>query len=533
MPILRRNFLVTVGLSAALAVPFSARSASPHINVGLFPGLDQVALAPNGMTQALAELPAIVQNIIDRSQVPGVAVAVVHNGDTVFAQGFGVRQLGKPEPVTPETVFLIASLSKSLTGALIATQVSAGKVQWHDPVVKYLPGFRLANTYVSQTATIGDFMAHRSGLPSAAGDDLEDLGYSREQILSRLHLLPLDDFRTSYHYANFGTTTAAEAVATAVGKPWESLIQAALFDPLDMASSSARHQDFMRRQNRAAQHAFEDGRFQALYDRNADAQSPAGGVSSNVLDMANWMKFMLASGRYKGRQLATAEALLQATQPQAFSGPMATAESRPGFYGYGFNVGIEPNGRVLVSHSGAFLLGTGTHYRLLPSANVGIVVLTNGSPVGVAESIAAEFTDRVQYGKPLRDWFSAYQPLFQGLLEPVGDLVGQLPPATVRPAGDPTGYVGTYHNEYYGPATITARGPSLYLALGPGGLNAELKPWDGDTFAIAPVSENEAKGSLSSVQFERMPGSKVAQGFVVEYLNGNGLGQWQRTSAAH
>lgn len=528
---LRRNSLAIAGLSVALALPFGAHSASPLVNVGPFPGLDQVALAPDGLQQALAELPAIVQNIIERSQVPGVAVAVVHNGNTVFAQGFGVRQLGKPEPVTPETVFLIASLSKSLTGALIATQVSAGKVQWHDPVVKYLPGFRLANTYVSQTATIGDFMAHRSGLPGAAGDDLEDLGYSREQILSRLHLLPLDDFRTSYHYANFGTTTAAEAVATAVGKPWESLIQAALFDPLDMASSSARHQDFMRRQNRAAQHAFEDGRFQALYDRNADAQSPAGGVSSNVLDMANWMKFMLASGRYKGRQLATAEALLQATQPQAFSGPMATPDARPGFYGYGFNVGIEPNGRVLVSHSGAFLLGTGTHYRLLPSANVGIVVLTNGSPVGVAESIAAEFIDRVQYGKPLRDWFSAYQPLFQGLLAPVGDLVGQQPPATAQPAGDLAVYAGTYHNDYYGPATITAQGQSLYLALGPGGLKVPLKPWDGDTFAIAPVSENEAKGSLSSVKFIRKPGG-AAQGFEVEYLNGNGLGQWRRADGA-
>ncbi|MBC2770097.1 serine hydrolase [Pusillimonas minor] len=526
----RRNRLAIAGLAVALAMPFGAHSASPLVNVGPFPGLDQVALAPDGLKQALAELPAIVQDIIERSQVPGVAVAVVHNGNTVFAQGFGVRQLGKPAPVIPETVFLIASLSKSLTGSLIATQISAGKVQWHDPVVKYLPGFRLANNYVSQAATIGDFMAHRSGLPGAAGDDLEDLGYSRNEILSRLHLLPLDDFRTSYHYANFGTTTAAEAVAAAAGMPWESLIQTALFQPLGMTSSSARHRDFIGRSNRAVQHAFEDGRFQALYDRNADAQSPAGGVSSNVLDMANWMKFMLASGRYNGQQLATAEALLQATQPQAFSGPMAAPDARPGFYGYGFNVGIEPNGRVLVSHSGAFLLGTGTHYRLLPSANVGIVVLTNGSPVGVAESIAAEFTDRVQYGKPLRDWFSAYQPLFRGLLAPVGDLVGQQPPATARSAGDLAVYAGTYHNDYYGPATITAQEQSLYLALGPGGLKVPLKPWDGDTFAIAPVSENEAKGSLSSVKFAREPGG-VAHGFVVEYLNGNGLGQWRRAGA--
>lgn len=526
---LHRTCLAAACLFMSLTQPLAAQGALPDVQVGPFPGLDQVALPPDGVENALAELPGVVQDIMKRSKVPGVAVAVVHKGETVFAQGFGVRQLGKPDPVTPETVFLIASLSKSLTGSLIATQVSQGKVQWHDPVVKYLPGFRLANTYVSQTATIGDFMAHRTGLPGAAGDDLEDLGYTREQILSRLHMLPLDDFRISYHYANFGTTTAAQAVAAAAGLPWESLVEQALFDPLQMHSSSARHSDFMARPNRAVQHAFQDGKFQALYNRNADAQAPAGGVSSNVLDLANWMKFLLASGSYNGRQLASPDALLQATQPQAFSAPMAAAGARPAFYGYGFNVGIEPNGRVAVSHSGGFLLGTGTHFRIFPSADLGIVVLTNGSPVGVAESIAAEFTDRAQFGKPLRNWLEAYQPLFNAMLAPVGDLVDQARPAQPAPAGKLQHYAGTYKNEYFGQATITVQDGKLVLALGPGGLKGPLQPWNGDVFAIAPVSENEPKGSLSSVKFARESG-RQAQGFVIDYLNANGLGRWQRTS---
>ena len=521
--------LISACLFLALGLPVAAQTSAPVVDAGPFPGLDQVALPSKGLEHALAELPAVVRDIMQRSGVPGVAVAVVHQGKTVFAQGFGVRQLGKSDPITPETVFLVASLSKSLTGSLIATQVSQGKVRWDDPVVKYLPDFKLANSYVTEHATIGDFMAHRTGLPGAAGDDLEDLGYSREQILERLRLVPLDAFRSSYHYANFGTTTAAQAVAAAAGKPWETLVEDELFKPLGMVSTSARHRDFMAHSNRAVQHALEDGRFQALYNRNADAQAPAGGVSSSVIDMSNWLKFLLASGAYQGQPLASSQALLQAFQPHALSGPMASAAARPAFYGYGFNVGMEANGRVSISHSGAFLLGTGTHFRIIPSADLGIVVLTNGSPVGAAESIATEFTDRVQYGKPLRDWFGAYEPLFKGLREPIGDLYAKPRPASPGPAGAASKYVGTYTNDYFGQAAISAQGNTLYLALGPGGLKVELAPWDGDVFAIAPVSENEPKGSLSSITFTS-PDYQPAESFVLQYLNANGLGTWVRAN---
>lgn len=523
----QRTLMATAFLAVSLGFPDHAQSQGLLVNVGPSPGLDQMALAPEGVQHALKELPGVVRDIMQRSQVPGVAVAVVHQGKTVFVQGFGVRQLGKPEPVTPETVFLVASVSKPLTGSLIATQVSQGKVQWNDPVTKYLPDFTLADTYVSRHASIGDFMAHRTGLPAAAGDDLEDLGYSRQEILSRLHMLPLDDFRLSYHYANFGTTTAAQAVAAATGKPWETLIEEALFRPLGMSATSARHSDFKAQPNRAVQHALEGGRFQALYDRNADAQAPAGGVSSNVLDLSNWLAFLLASGTYQGEQLASPQALVPAMLPQALSGQAASADARSAFYGYGFNVGVEPNGRTMISHSGAFLLGTGTHFRLLPSADLGIVVLTNGSPVGAAESIASEFTDRVQFGKPLRDWYGAYEPLFRGMREPIGDLVGKQPPVKPQPAGELVRYVGTYKNDYFGQATVTVSDQTLYLALGPRGLKVDLKHWDGDTFAIAPVSENEPKGSLSSIIFTREQGED-ARGFVIDYLNDNRLAHWVR-----
>lgn len=519
--------LATLALALAGAQAHAQDSAwTPLIETGANPTLDALAMPAGSVELAIGQLPKVVQQVMQASGVPGVAVAVVHQGRTAYMGGFGLRRLGQPERINPDTVFQIASISKSVTASVIATQVSQGKVQWHDPVHKHLPGFRLSDSYVTQHATIGDFMAHRSGLPFAAGDDLEQLGYSRETILERLRQLPLDTFRLSYHYANFGTTTAAQAVAAAAGQTWENLVEDALFRPLGMASSSARHADYLARPNRAWLHAYEDGRFQPLYDRNPQAQAPAGGVSSSVRDLAEWMKFLLAEGRHGDKAVANAQALLPAMQPQSFPGRPRNPAARTGTYGFGFNIGTEASGRVSMNHSGGFILGAGTNFRLLPSADVGVVVLTNGAPVGAAEAIATHFTDLVQYGKPLRDWFAAYKPLMQNMLEPVGDLAGQAPPALPAPALQLEQYTGSYDNAYFGPSTVRHLDGTLWLELGPKPVRHPLQHWNGNTFAIAPQSEDQPSGSRSSVTFSVINGTVASMH--VDYLNDSGLATWTR-----
>ena len=102
--------------------------------------------------------------------------------------------------------------------------------------------------------TIGDLYSHRSGLPDHAGDELEDLGYDRRQVLERLKYLPLAPFRITYAYTNFGLTAAAEAVAAAAGKSWEDLSDEVLYRPLGMTSTSSRFADFMARPDHAVGH---------------------------------------------------------------------------------------------------------------------------------------------------------------------------------------------------------------------------------------------------------------------------------------
>ncbi|ONG56515.1 hypothetical protein BKE38_05755, partial [Pseudoroseomonas deserti] len=474
---------------------------APHdpaarIQRGPTPPEDALRLAPGGLERALARLPVTVQAVLHRSGVPGAAVAVVQGGRTVFARGFGLRDNRGTAPVTAETVFQIASLSKPVTATVVATQVAAERVSWDDPVRRHLPGLQLSDPQVAAQATIGDA--------------LEDLGYPRGAIIERLRLAPLDPFRRRYHYANFGFTIAAEAVAAAAGAAWEDLAARALFRPLGMQATSARHAELLARDNRALLHVLQDGRFQPLYDRDADAQSPAGGVSSTVLDLAAWMKLLLRPHRPGQPPLLTEAALLPALVPQVLDGLPPVAAARPAAYGYGFNIGVTPGGHPVMSHSGAFLLGAGTHVQLLPSADLGVVVLTNGGPVGAAEAIAATLTDTAQFGAPLRDWFAAFNGRMQGLYAPVGDLAGGPPPATPEPPRAAEAYAGRYDSDFFGPAEIVTADGKLAILLGPQRRPHPLAPWDGDVFALAPLGENAPKGSLSSVRFTMEEGGPQA-----------------------
>ncbi|WP_156921953.1 serine hydrolase [Azorhizobium doebereinerae] len=482
-------------------------------------------IPPERIDAAIASLDSVAADLMKRSGIPGMAIAVVRGGKTVYAKGFGVRKAGEAAPVDADTVFQIASLSKSLSASVVAQQVGAGVVGWDTPIVRHLPWFRLADPWVTSHVTIADMFSHRSGLPDHAGDDLEDLGYGRRTILERLRLLPLDSFRNTYAYTNYGITAGAEAVAAAAGKSWESLAEEVLYKPLGMTSTSERYADYARRPNRALLHVQVDGRFQAKFTRDADAQSPAGGVSSTVNDLARWMDFVLQDGTFEGRQVVPAAALLPAARAEMISSPSAAMDARPSFYGYGIGVSITSSGRVALDHSGAFSLGASTNYRMLPSQGLGIVILTNAAPTGVAEAIGADFMDRVETGQPTRDWYAAYAPIMTQLNAPAGSLVGKSPPAAPQPAARLGAYAGTYGNAYFGPATISRIDGGLELKLGRS--RYRLSHWTGDTFAFHPSAENETLGSQAAISF-KMGGKGHARDFTIDYLNELGLGRFVR-----
>jgi len=485
-----------------------------------------VPIPPGQIEAAVGALDGIVADVMQRTGIPGIAVAVVHDGKPVLLKGYGLREAGKPETVDPDTVFQLASVSKSVGATVVAHEVSDGKLAWDTPVATILPWFALADPAVTPMLTLADLYAHRSGLPDHAGDDLEDLGYDRRAIMERLRLLPLNPFRISYAYTNFGLTSAAEAVATAAGTDWATLSETALYRPLGMTRTSSRFADYLGQPDRAVPHMRTNGEWKSGVQRQPDAQSPAGGVSSTARDMAAWMAMVLANGAVDGKEQIAPAALDAALRPQAVNGPPATPADRTGFYGLGFNVGVSSSGRVTFGHSGAFYLGGATNFLLIPSADVGITVLTNAQPIGAAEAITATFGDLVQLGHPTRDWLAAFEARFAPLFDPMGHLAGATPPADPAPAGDLGAYAGTYDNPFFGPIQVAVQGDGLILTAGPELRSYPLAHWSGASFTMTPGGENAPAGTVSEVRFTGPAAKRTA--VTVEFWDENGLGSFTR-----
>ncbi|HEY0229073.1 MAG TPA: serine hydrolase [Mycobacterium sp.] len=501
--------------------PSSLSEAAPNEVSGL-------DIPPGRIDDAISKVDGLISDLLKNTGVPGLAVAIVRGGKTVYAKGFGVRDVskgdGQDNRVDADTVFQLASVSKSVGSTVIAREVSDKVVSWDTPVVSELPWFALSDPYVTSQVTVADLYSHRSGLPDHAGDELEDLGYERRQVLERLKYLPLAPFRISYAYTNFGVTAAAEAVAAAAGKSWEDLSDEALYRPLGMSSTSSKFADFIGRPNHAVNHVKVGDKWEPRLQREPDPQTPAGGVSSSVNDMARWLTMVVGNGTYNGQRVIAPEALLPAITPQIVSSPAGTPTARSGFYGYGFNASTTSSGRTVYSHSGAFSSGAATNFVVMPSADVGIIALTNGAPYGIPETLTAQFMDLVQYGQIREDWAGLYNHAIGWMNNAEGSLVGKQPPANPAPARPLSDYLGAYISDYWGPAIVTERDGQLQLALGPKNLALPLTHWDGDTFTFSLTNENAPPGTTSKATFAGFPGATLN----LEYYDTEKLGTFTR-----
>jgi CubicO group peptidase (beta-lactamase class C family) len=494
------------------------------------PAAAAAPLSRQDVVAALPKLETVARDALQRTGVPGMAIGVVHGDEVIYLGGFGVRELGKAAAVDPDTVFQLASVSKPLAATVVAALVGDGVVGWDDPVVKDDPLFQLYDPSATRQVTLRDLFAHRSGLPAFAGDRLEDMGYDRAAVLFRLRYLPpASGFRSSYAYTNFGLTEAAVAAASAAGRTWEDVAEDRLYRPLGMAHTSSRYADFQSREDRATAHMLLNGAWIVSPERrDPDAQSPAGGASSNVRDMVQWLRLQLGGGTVDGREIVARAALDETHRPQVIRSPPADpATDHASFYGLGWNVDYDQNGRVRLGHSGGFNLGAGTFVGLLPAERLGIVVLTNGSPIGVAEAVGRSFFDLALDGTVQRDWLALFRDVFATAMKAdYGALDKAGPPASPVPALPDDAYAGRYRNDFFGTIEVAATGQGLVIEEGPQLTPFPLRHVDRDVFAYQPKGEN-AYGP-SAVTFLAGPGGKAAA-VRIENLDMDGQGTFART----
>lgn len=508
-----RSIAVTSLVTFALA--FWAASAS--------------AVTRDNVKTALTRLEKVVEHVRHQTGVPGIAIAVVHEDDVVYLKGFGVRKAGEPNLVDTNTVFQLASVSKPIATTVIAALVGESKIDWDDPIIDHDPGFQLYDPGVTRKVTFRDMLCHRSGLPDHAGDLLEDMGYSQAEVLHRLRFLKSGEhFRSQYAYTNFGFTEAGVAAARTAGTTWEELSEEMLYRPLGMTSTSSHFSDYESAPNRALLHVRVDGKWTAKNDRDPDAQSPAGGVSSTVRDMAQWLRLQLAEGKFAGKQIVETAALNETHRPQIVSRPPANpATDRAGFYGLGWNVSYDDQGRVFLGHSGGFDLGAATVVNMYPAEKLGIVVLTNAAPIGAAEAIAASYLDLALAGKVQRDWLSFFAGLVNASEESANDESTRS--AVDTPALPAESYVGEYTNSYYGNIKVVEHDKTLTLLMGPKATRFPLRHVDRDDFIYQPTGEMATGPSAASFQ---MGADGHATAVNLQNLDIHGQGRFIRAATA-
>ncbi|MGH2615378.1 MAG: serine hydrolase, partial [Thermomicrobiales bacterium] len=291
----------------------------------------------------------------------------------------------------------------------------------------------------------------------------------------------------------FGLTAAAVAAAAAAETDWADLAAKRLYRPLGMERTSSRFADYMARSNRAVPHMQIDGVWTAKAQRDPDAQSPAGGVSSTVRDLARWLRLQLGGGTFDGQEIVAAAPLAETHQPQIVSNPAKNpATDRASFYGLGWGVGYNDDGSVRISHSGAFNLGAGTAVYCYPGSRLGIAVLTNASPIGAAETVALSFLDLAERGAISRVWPTLVAGAYAQLNAPTygTEVDYTAPPASVSPALATGSYTGAFSNELYGDLVVGEEGRGLMMRLDPAMTAYPLTHYDRDVFSYQPVGEN-------------------------------------------
>ena len=450
---------------------------------------------------ALSDFDAYVEGVRETFEVPGIAVAVVKDGEVVLARGYGVRELGRDAPVEPQTLFAIASISKGFTATALSILADEGRLELDDRVIDHLPWFRMADPYVTHEMRIRDLLAHRSGLGLGAGDLLYWPGtdYTTREVAQRLKDVPLDgSFRGRYAYDNILYGVAQLVVEEVSGMPFEAFLRTRIFRPLGMDAVRFNSDALRPGDNVATGHSRADFKDLVPAPRLSWANvSGAGGLYANVLDMSRWMRVHLADGVIEGegdsaKRLVSEErqsAMWSVVTPIPVSKPSVPElePARPNFLGYGEGWQLSDyRGEKLVWHTGGWP-GMVSRMTLVPAEGLGVIVLTNAELGGAFNAVTLRVLD-AYLDAPPTDWTAAYAAaLAKSQSDSDDDWARHVAArdASSTPSLPLADYAGRYRDPWYGDVVVAIENgrPRLRFTR-TAQLVGTLEHWQHDTFIV-------------------------------------------------
>jgi CubicO group peptidase (beta-lactamase class C family) len=441
------------------------------------------------------KLDAFVESVMRQFEVPGVSVSIVKDGTSVLAKGYGTKSIESGEPVDGHTLFGIASITKAFTATALGMLQEEGKLEWDNPVIDYLPSFRMSDPYVTAEMTIRDLLVHRSGLGLGAGDLMwwPPSDYDRKAIVHRLRFIPLEtSFRAAYAYDNVLYSVAGEVIETLSGQTWEEFVQTRILDRIGMTESNVLHSAAGHGANVAAPHAPVNGKLKQIAPFASDNTNPAGGINANAVDIAKWMTVQLDSGRVAvGDRLfsrATTKELWNIVTPKPISEPPDYLKAtRTNFYGYGLGFNVQDyRGIKMMTHTGG-LPGYVSRIAMIPELKLGVAVFTNQESGDAFNAIVNHILD-LYLGASDTDWLAAYTLAAANNAASVARIEAASAGARnadSTPSLTLSSYAGTYRDAWYGDVNVLFQDQKLRMEFThTPSLVGTLEHWQYDTFLV-------------------------------------------------
>jgi len=437
-----------------------------------------------------------LDNYIKKSQkqwnIPGLAIAIVKDGEILFSKGYGIREYGKKDKVTNESLFAIASNTKAFTASALSILVDQGKIDWDDKVQKYLPDFKLYDPYVSANITIRDLLCHRSGLKTFSGDLLwYGTSHSRSEVMKRAqHLKPAYGFRSHYGYSNIMFLTAGELIPAVIDKSWDDFLKENFFDPLKMKNTNTSIHSFEKEGNIAMPHhvGYKEKPMVIPYV-DWDNIGPAGSINSSVKEMANWLIMNLNNGVFNNKQILSENNMRKMRTvhtPRSVSRWSENNFPTTHYKGYGLGWALfNYHGKNVVNHSGG-ADGMISQVVLVPEEKLGFVILTNS--INYLPSALTYYILDNYFAKEEKDWSTVFYGFYEAGQKRAQKAKEEKEKARIidaKPSLSLEDYAGNYISKLYGKASVEVKNGKLYLNFIPTTIfEGELTHYQINTFNI-------------------------------------------------
>jgi CubicO group peptidase (beta-lactamase class C family) len=421
----------------------------------------------------------LIAPILRAARIPGSAIAVVVGDEPVFIRSYGLRDLSAQLQLGTDTLYPIASTTKSMNATLLGVLVDEGRLSWDEPVQTYMPGFRLGSPQISAQITLRDLLIMRTGLPRHdwmwSGRRIE----RAELVECMRHLQLSAGFRERFQYSNLTVTAAGHLAEIVAGREWEELLRERILMPLGMRDTSSAPSSGNRTR---AYHDSCNGELKLTDAMEAHATLPSGGgLHSTIADMTRWVAFNLTGGMAQGRQLIRPQTLEEIRAPKI----VIDADQSPPTPGAARAMGWTVDryqGCARVSHAG-YLWDVSSDVSLYPEHNVGFVAFNNFGRVWRAKLInqfAFELLMGFSAATPWEHKIAEYERNVEETRRRNAAAQGVQGTSPSHPLRD---YVGCYTHPAYGQLEVDQEGSALLARFN--GMLLTLQHWHYDAWVVA------------------------------------------------